>query len=56
LLGVTPNGALSFEVARERLSAHPLKHHAVAVNRGLAVRWRTSEFELSTDASSPPGS
>ena len=47
LLGVTPDGALSFEAARERLSAHPITHGATAVNRGLTMHWRTSRFELS---------
>jgi hypothetical protein len=47
LFGVTPDGALSFEAASERLSAHPITHGATVVNRGLTMHWRTSEFELS---------
>jgi len=47
LFGVTPDGALSFEAARERLSAHPITYYATAVNRGLTVHWRTGQFELS---------
>ncbi len=47
LLGVSPNGALSFQAARAIFAAHPLLQGAAFVDRGLTLHWRTPDFDLS---------
>ncbi|MCE7948364.1 MAG: hypothetical protein DYG88_13145 [Chloroflexi bacterium CFX4] len=46
LFGITPDGALSFEAARQSLAAHPITQGMAVRDRGTQYGWRSSGIEI----------